>query len=50
MSYLEVRDLLKVGVTSKKTRKWLEMNCNKSLMREGHQERRVEIYADISTK
>ena len=41
MSYLEVEDLLKVGAVSKQTHTWLEQNCNKSLMRKAHQQRRM---------
>ena len=43
VSYLEAKDLLKVGSVSRQTRTWLEENCDKSLMREGHQERRMVI-------
>ena len=46
MSYLGVEDLLKVGSVSMQTRTWLEENCEESLMREGHQHRKLIIFLD----
>ena len=43
VSYLSVYDLLKVRAASHQTQQWLLENCDKSLMREGHQNRLLKI-------
>ena len=47
ISYLSVFELLKVGAVSRGTRKWVLDNCDKCLMREGRQVRRLGLNEEM---